>query len=100
MVLQNSLKVPLLHQRTLHRSVYRDKRATTHGHNKALMQPEVPSAGKPASVTGRLLHTCVLCGLNRALQRTLKHNQSTGQMSTRPFPRWPLSRQDTPSSCD
>ncbi len=25
------------------------------------MQPAVPSAGKPASVTGRLLHSCVLC---------------------------------------
>ena len=26
-------------------------------HNMTLMQPAVPSAGKPASVTGRLLHS-------------------------------------------
>ncbi len=35
----------------------RVRKPPTRRHNKTLMQPAVPSAGKPASVTSRLLHS-------------------------------------------
>ncbi len=44
---------------------------TLAGHNKTLMQPAVASAGKPALVTGRLLHSCVLCRARYRLRKVL-----------------------------
>ena len=37
------------------------------------MQPAVPSAGKPASVTSRLLHSWVLCRARIQFRKLLLH---------------------------